>query len=94
MCPCGPIWVAIGEKNNMKNVKIIISDSDFFGGLCLGDRGGARAGGLGRKRSPGRAGPGDPLSLYIYLHRGGHPIWKLEKLENYINMKSTLAINL
>ena len=26
----GPIWVAIGEKNNVDNVKIIISDSDTF----------------------------------------------------------------
>ena len=35
--PCGPIWVARGEKNNVKKVKIMISDSDFFLGLCQGD---------------------------------------------------------
>ena len=33
----GSIWVARGEKSNVKNVKIIISDSDFFRGLCPGD---------------------------------------------------------
>ena len=37
MGPCGPIWVARGEKNNVGNVKIIISSSDFFLGLCHGD---------------------------------------------------------
>ena len=37
MDPYGPIWVARGEKNNVKNVKIINSDSDFFRGLCPGD---------------------------------------------------------
>ena len=33
----GP-WVARGEKNNVKKVKLIISDSDVFRGLCAGDR--------------------------------------------------------
>ena len=33
--PCGPIWVATGEKSNVKNVKIIISDSDFYPGILL-----------------------------------------------------------
>ena len=37
MGPYGPIWVARGEKSNVNNVKIIISDSDFFRGLCRGD---------------------------------------------------------
>ena len=32
----GHIWVAIGEKNNLNNVKIIFSDCDFFLGLSLG----------------------------------------------------------
>ena len=32
-----PIWVAKGEKNNVEKVKTIISDSDLFRGLCLGD---------------------------------------------------------
>ena len=37
MGPYGPIWVARGEKQNVKKVKQIISDSDFFLGLCRGD---------------------------------------------------------
>ena len=37
MGPCGPIWVARGEQSNVKKVKIIISDRDFFLGLCQGD---------------------------------------------------------
>ena len=37
MGPYGPIWVARGEKSNVEKVKIIISDCDFFRGLCLGD---------------------------------------------------------
>ena len=37
MGPQGPVWVARGEKGNVENVKIIISDSDFFQGLCPGD---------------------------------------------------------
>ena len=35
--PYGPIWVARGEKSHVKKVKIIISDRDFFLGLCHGD---------------------------------------------------------
>ena len=37
MGPYGPIWVARGEKSNVTKVKIIISDRDFFLGLCQGD---------------------------------------------------------
>ena len=37
MGPYGPIWVARGEKSHVKEVKIIISDRDFFLGLCQGD---------------------------------------------------------
>ena len=37
MGPHGPTWVARGEKSNVGNVKRIISDSDFFLGLCHGD---------------------------------------------------------
>ena len=35
--PYGPIWVARGEKRNVKKVKIFIRDSDFFQGLCPRD---------------------------------------------------------
>ena len=35
--PYGHVWVARGEKNNVGNVKIIISDRDFLLRLCLGD---------------------------------------------------------
>ena len=34
--PYGPTRVARGEKRNVKKVKIIISDSDLFRGLCPG----------------------------------------------------------
>ena len=34
--PYGPIWVAGGGKSYVKNVKIIISDSDFSGGYVRG----------------------------------------------------------
>ena len=37
MGPYGPIWVARGVKSSVKKVKIIISDSDFFPGLCQED---------------------------------------------------------
>ena len=39
--PYGPIWAHMGgqrgEKNNVINVKTILSDSDFFLGLCHED---------------------------------------------------------
>ena len=35
--PYGPIFVARGEKNQVKKVKINISDRDFFLGLVQGD---------------------------------------------------------
>ena len=35
--PCGPIFVARGEKSQVKKVKINISDRDFFLGLFQGD---------------------------------------------------------
>ena len=38
MGPCGRIWVAKGGQPNVNNVKILISDGDFFLGLCHGDR--------------------------------------------------------
>ena len=37
--PYGPIWVARGEKSQVKKVKINISDRDFFLGLVQGDLG-------------------------------------------------------
>ena len=36
MGPYGPTWVARGENSNVNNVKIIISDSDFFSGVMSG----------------------------------------------------------
>ena len=36
--PYGPIFVARGEKSQVKKVKIYISDRDFFLGLVQGDR--------------------------------------------------------
>ena len=35
--PYGPIFVARGEKSQVKKVKINISDRDFFLGLVQGD---------------------------------------------------------
>ena len=35
--PYGPIFVARGEKSQVKKVKINISDRDFFLGLFQGD---------------------------------------------------------
>ena len=35
--PCGPLWVARGEKSQVNKVKINISDRDFFLGLFQGD---------------------------------------------------------
>ena len=35
--PCGPIWVARGEKSQVQKVQINISDRDFFLGLFRGD---------------------------------------------------------
>ena len=35
--PCGPIFVAKGEKSQVKQVKINISDRDFLWGLFQGD---------------------------------------------------------
>ena len=37
--PYGPIFVARGEKSQVKKVKINISDRDFFLGLFQGDTG-------------------------------------------------------
>ena len=37
--PYGPIFVARGEKSQVKKVKINISDRDFFLGLFQGDEG-------------------------------------------------------
>ena len=56
MGPCGPIWVARGEKHNVGKVKIIISDGDFFLGLCLVDGGGGGPGLEGPRRK-GRRNP-------------------------------------
>ena len=36
--PCGPIFVARGEKSQVEKVKINISDRDFFLGLVQGIR--------------------------------------------------------
>ena len=36
--PYGPIFVARGEKSQVKKVKINISDRDFFLGLVQGDK--------------------------------------------------------
>ena len=46
MGPYGPIFVARGEKSQVKKVKINISDRDFFLGLFQGDAPGTAWGAL------------------------------------------------